>query len=150
MGQERRLVRIEGLGMVATDENVRRVLRHFANKEEYFTKDLKEERFISNQESRVACFLPSREDSLDRLRDSGEEFVCEQPSVEEQVVLKLSIEALFEHMSDREKRIVSLIFYQGKTEDEASEIMGMSRAAFRRERDAMLQRFRDYLEKSSW
>lgn len=48
-------------------EDVYRICNHYERKEEYFSRDLKSERFqrITN------TFLPSREDSYDRLQGQG-------------------------------------------------------------------------------
>ena len=48
---------------VPVSEQVYREYHHYARKEEYFTYDLKREKFACDQEAQTAHFTPSREDS---------------------------------------------------------------------------------------
>ena len=68
---------------VPVSRNVYDTYWRYANKEDYFMRSLKEERFRYDPERQIAEFLPSREDSYERLLEEGEEFACEQKSVED-------------------------------------------------------------------
>lgn len=48
---------------VPVSEQVYRTYHHYGRKEEYFTYDLKTEKFSCDQEAQTATFTPSREDS---------------------------------------------------------------------------------------
>ena len=53
---------------VPVSEQVYRVYQHYERKEEYFSYDLKTEKFQKD----TATFLPSREDSYERLLATGQ------------------------------------------------------------------------------
>lgn len=58
---------------VPVSEQVYRVYQHYERKEEYFSYDLKTEKFQKD----TATFLPSREDSFERLLETDRQFaVC--------------------------------------------------------------------------
>ena len=148
--REQQQVRIDGQGLVAVSDKVYEAIRYFTKKEEYFTKDLKKEQFICDQKKRIARFLPSREDSLERLWESGAEFAEDQMPVEDRVMMGLMMETLLEQSSDLEKQILALLFYQGKTVEEASKNLHMSETTFRRKRDALFHRYGEILENIGW
>lgn len=47
-------------------EEVYRAYWHYTAKEDYFTRQLKTERFSADQDTQTATFTPSREDSYSR------------------------------------------------------------------------------------
>lgn len=55
---------------VPVSEQVYRVYQHYERKEEYFSYDLKTEKFQKD----TAIFLPSREDSYERLLEKDRQF----------------------------------------------------------------------------
>ena len=61
-GQKKYYLYIDGQA-VPVSEQVYRAYHHYARKEEYFTYDLKTEKFSCDQETQTAHFTPSREDS---------------------------------------------------------------------------------------
>ena len=69
---------------VPVSEQVYRTYHHYERKEEYFTYDLKTEKFSCNQEAQTAAFTPSREDSYERLLEASRQFASAAPSPEEE------------------------------------------------------------------
>ena len=67
---------------VPVSEQVYRAYQHYERKEEYFSYDLKTEKF----QKETATFLPSREDSYERLLEKDRQFAASGVSVEEQAV----------------------------------------------------------------
>ena len=67
---------------VPVSEQVYRVYQHYERKEEYFSYDLKVEKF----QKETASFLPSREDSYERLLAKDKQFATSGQPVEEQAV----------------------------------------------------------------
>lgn len=57
---------------VPVSEQVYRVYQHYERKEEYFSYDLKTEKFQKD----TAIFLPSREDSYERLLEKDKQFAA--------------------------------------------------------------------------
>lgn len=64
---------------VPVSKQVYRVYQHHERKEEYFSYDLKTEKFQKD----TATFLPSREDSYERLLEQDRQFAASGQPVEE-------------------------------------------------------------------
>lgn len=79
--RKQRYLYIDGRA-VPVSEQVYRVYQHYERKEEYFSYDLKVEKF----QKETASFLPSREDSYDRLLEQDRQFAASAQPVEEQAV----------------------------------------------------------------
>ena len=89
MSNERKLryLYIDGQA-VPVSEQVYRVYQHYERKEEYFSYDLKVEKF----QKATASFLPSREDSYERLLEQDRQFAASAHPVEEQAVSSVWLE----------------------------------------------------------
>lgn len=98
---------------VPVSEEVYRVYKHAERKEEYFSYDLKAEKFSQ----KTASFLPSREDSYERLLEADQQFVIQQTSVQDQVENRLDAEILNKALLSltlEERELINLLFYQEK------------------------------------
>ena len=73
---------------VPVSEQVYRVYQHYERKEEYFSYDLKTEKFQKD----TATFLPSREDSYERLLAKDKQFATSGQPVAEQAVSSVWLE----------------------------------------------------------
>lgn len=122
---------------------------YYTNKEDYFMRLLKSERFRFDPNKRIALLLPGKEDSLDRLLDEGEEFALDQKSVEDTVVNSVLVQGLLENATREERKIAYLAFFVGATEEEASALLNLKRTTYQRKRDAMLSRWRNEFNDSS-
>lgn len=71
------------MSVPAVSEQVYRVYQHYERKEEYFSYDLKTEKF----QKETATFLPSREDSYERLLEQDKQFAA--PAASCATVLRL-------------------------------------------------------------
>ena len=84
---------------VPVSEQVYRVYQHYERKEEYFSYDLKTEKFQKD----TAIFLPSREDSYERLLEKDKQFAASGQPVEKQAVSSVWLEELLQHLSSDER-----------------------------------------------
>ena len=82
---------------VPVSEEIYRVYQHYERKEKYFSYDLKTEKF----QKETATFLPSREDSYERLLEKDRQFSASGVSVEEQAVSSVWLEELLQCLSVR-------------------------------------------------
>ena len=106
-------------------------LRSSNRKIRYFTHDLKREKLIIENES--ITFIPSREDSLERLmEDEGVFFSLAEQSVEDIVVGKVLIEQLYHALSllePDERKLIEEIYFsldgEIKSERKAAKVLGM-------------------------
>lgn len=130
---------------VSVSEEVYRVYKHFERKEEYFTYDLKAEKFSK----KTSSFLPSREDSYERLLETKQQFVIQEVSVQVQVEKLLDIEIVRKALSllnPEERELINLLFYQEKTEQEVGILLHISQQAVNKRKQAVLIKLRKLLK----
>lgn len=130
---------------VPVNEEVYRAYKHFERKEEYFTYDLKAEKFSR----RIASFLPSREDSYERLLEANQHFVIQEVSVQVQVEKLLDVEIVRKALSflnQEERELINLLFYQEKTEQEVGILLHISQQAVNKRKQAVLIKLRKLLK----
>ena len=106
---------------VPVSEQVYRAYRHYERKEEYFSYDLKTEKF----QKETATFLPS---------------------MEEQAVSSVWLAALLQRLSEDEKEILYKIYFEEKSERIVSAEMGISKTALHQRKVKLLQKLKNYLE----
>ena len=131
--------------VVPVNEEVYRVYKLFERKEEYFTYDLKTERF----NKKTASFLPSREDSYERLLETNHQFVVQEASIQEKIEKNLDAKILKEALSClnlEEQRLINLLFYQEKTEQEVGILLSISQQAVNKRKKAVLIKLRNFLK----
>ena len=127
---------------VPVSEQVYRAYQHYERKEEYFSYDLKTEKF----QKETATFLPSKEDSYERLLEKDRQFAASGVSVEEQVVSSVWLAALLQRLSEDEKEILYKIYFEEKSERIVSAEMGISKTALHQRKVKLLQKLKNYLE----
>lgn len=132
-------------------EEVISLLRTTERKMQYQECDLKTEQTIVNQENQTITTIPSREDSLERLAEQEVQFAGEAESVEETVLRKLQYEQLHKALSllpDDERELIDRLFFQGQTEREAAEHMGIYRNAVHKRKNRILKKLKKFFEKN--
>lgn len=126
--------------------------RRSVRKEKYFTVDLKEEEFIYDPEKRIAVLLPGREDSLERLLEQNRQFsTLDGEAVEDVVVRSILLEKLrraLRTLPTDELRMIDEIFFQERTEREASNKFHLSRTTFQHRLDCILEKLRNLLNEN--
>lgn len=130
---------------VPVSEEVYRTYKHFERKEEYFTYDLKAEKFSK----KTASFLPSREDSYERLLEANQQFVIQEVSVQVQVEKLLDgeiVKKALSFLNPEEKELISLLFYQEKTEQEVGILLHISQQAVNKRKQAVVIKLRKLLK----
>lgn len=132
-------------------EEVISLLRTTERKMQYQEYDLKTEQTVISQENRTITTIPSREDSLERLAEQEVQFAGEAESVEETVLRKLQYEQLHKALSllpDDERELIDRLFFQGQTEREAAEYMGIYRNAVHKRKNRILKKLKKFFEKN--
>lgn len=130
---------------VPVSEEIYRAYKHFERKEEYFTYDLKAEKF----NKKTASFLPSREDSYERLLETNQQFVIQEVSVQDQVEKLLDVEIVRKALSflnPVEQELINLLFYQEKTEQEVGILLHISQQAVNKRKQTVLIKLRKLLK----
>ena len=109
---------------VPVSEQIYRVYQHYERKEEYFSYDLKTEKFQKD----TASFLPSREDSYERLLEKDRQFAAPGKNVEQLALEHLEAEQIrfcLAQLNEDEQELIFLLFYQEKTEQEVGNILNI-------------------------
>lgn len=130
---------------VPVSEQVYRVYQHYERKEEYFSYDLKTEKFQKD----TATFLPSREDSYERLLEQEKQFTAPGKSVEQLASEHLEAEQVrfcLSKLSEDERELILLLFYQEKTEQEVGNTLHISHQAVNKRKQALLLKLRKIFE----
>lgn len=141
---QQRYIYIEGQA-IPVSEDVYRVCKHYNRKEEYFSYDLKTEKF----QKETASFLPSREDSYERLLEKDQQFAAPGKSVEQLAAEHLEAEQVrfcLSKLSEDERELILLLFYQEKTEQEVANMLHISHQAVNKRKQALLLRLRIIFE----
>ena len=127
---------------VPVSEQVYRAYRHYERKEEYFSYDLKTEKF----QKETATFLPSKEDSYERLLEKDRQFAASGVSVEEQAVSSVWLEELLQCLSAGERVILHKLYFEDKSERNVSIELGISKTALHHRKVKLLQKLKNFLE----
>ena len=122
-----------------------RVYQHYERKEEYFSYDLKTEKFQKD----TASFLPSREDSYERLLEKDRQFAAPGKNVEQLALEHLEAEQIrfcLAQLNEDEQELIFLLFYQEKTEQEVGNILHISHQAVNKRKRVLLLKLRKIFE----
>jgi len=91
----------------------------------YIEVDLKTERFIHSQKHQTAAFLPSREDSYERMLEEGHtQFASNGASPEDELLHSEKINQLRTAQPD-EAAFIHALFYEDVSERQLSKRMGI-------------------------
>ncbi len=105
------------------------VLKKSDRKMEYIEVDLKSERFVQDQETGAAVFLPSREDSYDRLCDEEQTQFASSDLTPEAVVLHNEelrlLRAALKKLKPADAELILALFYRGLSERQLSRETGV-------------------------
>ena len=127
---------------VPVSEEIYRIYQHYERKEEYFSYDLKTEKF----QKETATFLPNREDSYERLLEKARQFAASGMSVEEQAVSSVWLEELLQCLSADERVILHKLYFEDKSERNVSIELGISKTALHNRKVKLLQKLKKLLE----
>lgn len=134
---------------VPVSEQVYRTYHHYGRKEEYFTYDLKTEKFSCDQETQTAAFTPSREDSYERLLEANQQFASAGPSPEEEAISSIWLEDLMRGLSPEEQDIIIQLYILDKSERQACAALNLALSTFHHRKKALLEKLRNLLSENS-
>jgi len=84
----------------------------------YIEKDLKRNNYIIDSENEKVTVIPSREDSLDRLMDIGNDYPNQSSDFRQSTIEKIMLEQALEKLNEKERYLIVQLFYLGRTERE--------------------------------
>jgi len=91
----------------------------------------------------------TREDSLDRLIDAGEQFAAVQKSVEDTVIDRLMAEDLHKAMDKlpaSDRALINALYFRGLTERQTAVVFGLSQKAINKRKVKILMLLKRILE----
>ena len=149
MDADKKRIWISGQLVEVTDE-VYAAYTKGDRKMRYFENDLKTERFLLTKDGRLEQIIPSREDSLDRLmEDNAQQFSDGQESVEDVVLRQMMVDKLHIaicQLTEKEQDLVHALYFDGKTEREYAEQLGVYRNAVHKKKMRILEKLKKILE----
>ena len=129
--------------------DVLHVLRTSDRKMRYMEHQLKTERFVEDQEQRVAKFLPSRETSLDEMIEK-EQFAAEQPSWEDELLhqeLICRLHSAIKLLEQSERELILAIYFEGLTERQLARRADLHHMTIHSRKIRILQKLKNLLKK---
>lgn len=126
------------------------VLRKSDRKMKYIEVDLKTERFVQNQRD-TPLFLPSREDSLERLLvEEHAQFHMDEAGPEEQTIRADTLRRLrsaLQELEPEEADLIHALFYKGLSERQLSKKTGIPQRTIHDRKRKILAKLHKLLEK---
>ena len=138
-----KLYRIQG--QEVSDE-LRDLHNKMKRRQRYLEEDVKFGRIDVDMENEKVTFVPSKEDSLQRLMDLGADYADEQ-SLEDLIVDRAMLMILQEAMKElnsQEKELIYDLFYKEMTVRNVAKKEDISHVAVMKRRDKVLARLRKF------
>lgn len=130
-------------------EEVIAVLKITERKMQYQEYDLKAEQTIVDQDGQIVTVIPSREDSYERLLEQDAQFAEDADSVEETAIRNIQFQQLHKALlllSDDERILIEQLYFEGRTERELAQSMGLYRNAVHVRKLAVLKKLKTFLK----
>ena len=131
-------------------EEVIAVLKTTERKMQYQEYDLKAEQAIVDQDGQTVTFIPSREDSYERLLEQDVYFVETTDSMEETAIRNIQSQQLHNALSlltDDERDLIEQLFFEERTERDLAVEYGLSQRGINKRKQRILKHLRELLKK---
>lgn len=116
---------------------------------DYYERDIKAEIAIRDENGEIIGYMPSKEDSLDRIMESGADFCDDSESIEDLVIRKLMTEKLKQCLlllEPDERMLIDELFFNGKSERQLSAQTGMPQKTINDKKRRILQKLKKLME----
>ncbi len=144
MAEKEYFLYIEGKRIEVTEEVYREYYRG-ERRERYFMEDLKHGRTVTNPKTKESRYVPGREDSLERLMESGVQFAEKGEDMEEQTITSQLLECALKLLTPVERELVKELYFLERTEREAGKRLGLAKTTLRRRHREVLDKLRNFL-----
>ena len=136
-----------GKERVPVSEEIHKEYYKMRRRERYMEEDIKVGRIDIDPETGQPTFIPSKEDSIERLMELGADFVDEQPSIEDilcdKATLLLLQEALKE-LNREEQELLQALYHKNLTVREVAKQENTSHVTVIKRRDKILAKLRKF------
>lgn len=126
------------------------VLEKSDRKMEYQQYDLKVERYRIDYAKGTVTYLPSREDSFERLLEENKQFADDAENVEDTAVNAVMIEKMLKCLkllSPEEQELISELFFKGKSEHQLARQTGIAQRTIHDRKVKILGKLKKLLDK---
>ena len=113
-------------------------------KERYMEVDLKTERILLNKDGTVHRVMASREDSMDRLMENGQQFTADEDGVEDKALRNVMLYQALDTLSEAERKLIDLLYFQDKTERAVAKLLGKSQPAIHAQNKKIIEKLRKF------
>ncbi len=144
--RKQRYLYIDG-SPVPVSEEVYQAYWYYADKEDYFMRQLKMARYCQDDHKQTVIVVPARECSLDEILNYGHPVSIASSYVEDLVLSGIWLEELLHTLTEEERQIVRLFYIQGGTERAVSSVMGLPKTTFRRHEQKLRKKLGVLLKK---
>lgn len=119
-------------------------------KENYFMNRLKKGHFITDLDKQMVEYIPSREESYEKLLELHHEFPSQEESVETAALKSYLLEQLkaaLHTLTNEEMTLISELFYLEKTEREVCASLNMAKTTLHHRKNRILEKLRKEIDK---
>ena len=143
-----KFITIQGQRIEVTDD-VYTAYYKDRRREKYRDVDVKRGRFITDAEAEDVRYVESKEESFERLSESGVEFTGDR-SAEDRFIQREQMDCLKSALSTltaEERLLIELFYVRKRTTREIGIVFGISHTAVRKRHEAILKKIRIIFEK---
>jgi RNA polymerase sigma factor (sigma-70 family) len=141
-----RLIKV-GQELVPVSEEIYQEYYKMRRRERYMEEDIKVGRIDIDPETGAPTFIPSKEDSIERLMDLGVDFVDEQAAIEDILCDQATLLILEEAMSElncEEQELINNLYYNNFTVREIAKQKDVSHVAVVKRHKTLLDKLRKF------
>lgn len=132
------------------NDEIIEVLEKSDRKMEYQQYDLKVERYQIDCTKQTLTYIPSREDSYERLLEENRQFAAEGESVEDTAVKAVLIEKMLNYLKSltpQEQELITNLFFRDKSEHQLAAETGIPRMTIHDRKVKILSKLKKLMEK---
>ena len=136
-----------GKERVPVSEEIYKEYYKMRRRERYMEEDIKVGRIDIDPETGEPTFIPSKEDSIERLMGLGADFVDEQPSIEDILCDKATLLILQEALKElnrEEQELIQALYHKNLTVREVAKQENTSHVTVIKRRDKILAKLRKF------
>jgi RNA polymerase sigma factor (sigma-70 family) len=116
---------------------------------EYLQYDIKVERCRINPASRTITYLPSREDSYERLLEENKQFPSAEEDVDDAAIKAVMIEKMLtclKRLSPEKQKLITALFFDNKSEHQVSRETGVPQRTIHDRKIKILAKLKKLME----
>lgn len=136
-----------GKELVPVSEEIYREYHRMKRRERYMEEDIKVGRIDIDPETGTPTFIPSKEDSIERLMEEGEGFADKQQSIEDILCDKATLLILQEAMAElnrEEQELIQALYHKNLTVREVAKQKNISHVAVVKRHKKVLDKLRKF------